>query len=235
VATIAALASSGAGVLVVCADALRRRELIERAARPARFGGGELALVSGRLSDSASPVARSLGSAGGVALADWAALWRAPTLAAAFEHCVVIDPPPHPHLEALAGAGEGYLHRVDGPAEAEFALRVHAEDWPSRASLAALFRAVRDRCAGGSALDAAAARRILCGDGRRHPFSPEVAARSTRVLVELGLLAWDGNGRSASLGAVSSEGTDLNRSVAFVAYRDRCEEGRRFLSEQRQT
>jgi single-stranded-DNA-specific exonuclease len=235
VATIAALASSGSAVLVVCADALRRRELIERAARPARFGGGELAIVSGRLADSAALIARSLGAAGGVALADWTALGRDPALPAAFEHCVVVDPPPYPDLEALAGLGEGYLHRVDGPAEAEFALRVHAEEWPSRASLAALFRAVRNGCAHGASLDADAARRTLCGDGRRHPFSPEVAARSSRVLVELGLIAWDAYGRSASLGAVSSEGTDLHRSEAFVAYRDRCEEGRRFLSEQRQS
>jgi single-stranded-DNA-specific exonuclease len=235
VATVAALASSGAGVLVICADALRRRELIERAARPTRFGGGELAIVSGRLSDSASLIVRSLGAAGGVALADWTALGRDPALLAAFEHCVVVDPPAYRHLEALASAGEGYLHRVDGRAEAEFALRVQAEEWPSRASLAALFRVVRDRCARGASLDAEAARRTLCGDGRRHPFSPEVAARSTRILVELGLLTWDRSRRSASLGAVSSEGTDLNRSEAFVAYRDRCEEGRRFLSEQRHT
>ncbi|MFL5870863.1 MAG: single-stranded-DNA-specific exonuclease RecJ [Solirubrobacterales bacterium] len=235
VATIAGLASSGAGVLVICADAPRRCELIERAARPARFGGGELAIVSGRLPDATALIARSLGAAGGVALADWAALGRDPALATTFEHCVVVDPPPYPHLEALAAAGEGYLHRVDGQAETEFALRVHAEEWPSRASLAVLFRAIRDRCGGAASLDAAAARRTVCGEGRRHPFSPEVAARSTRVLVELGVLEWDSNGRSASLGVVSSGGADLNRSEAFVAYRDRCEEGRRFLSEQRQT
>jgi single-stranded-DNA-specific exonuclease len=235
VATIAALASSGAGVLVVCADALRRRELIERAARPARFGGGELAIVSGRLPDSASLIARSVGAAGGVVLADWTGLGRDPGLARRFEHCVIVDPPPYPFLEELASAGDGYLHRVDGRAEVEFALRVYTEEWPSRASLAALFRAVRDHGAGGAALDPQTVRTTLCGQGRRHPFSPEVAARSTRVLVELGLLAWDGSRRSASLGVVSSEGTDLNRSQAFVAYRDRCEEGRQFLSEQRQT
>jgi single-stranded-DNA-specific exonuclease len=231
VAAIAALASSGAGLLVVCADAPRRRALVERLARPARFGGGEFAIVSGRLGDAPRDAERVLAAGSGVVLADWAALGRDPSLAARFEHVVIVDPAPHRHLDALALAGRGYLHRIDGPAEAEFALRVHAEEWPSRASLAAVFRALRDR----NRLDAAAARAALSGAGRRHPFSPEVAARSSRVLGELGLLEWDGSGASRALGVVSSGSTDLERSKAFVAYRDRCEEGRRFLSEQRQS
>ena len=233
VATIAALASSGAGVLVVCADAPRRRELVERAARPARFGGGEFAIVSGRLGDAPHAAERVRATGSGVVLADWAALGRDPSLAAGFEHVVVVDPAPYAHLEALAGAGEGYAHRVDGQPEIDFALRVHADEWPSRASLGALYRALREHCSDG-ALQAAAARSLLCGEGRRHPLSPEVAARSARVLGELGLLEWSGSGVARSLRVVSSGGTDLERSNAFVAYRDRCEEGRRFLSEQRQ-
>ena len=46
VAAVAALASSGDSVLALCADALRRRELVERAATPARFGGGRVAIAS---------------------------------------------------------------------------------------------------------------------------------------------------------------------------------------------
>jgi hypothetical protein len=99
-----------------------------------------------------------------------------------------------------------------------------------------LFRGLRDGCpGGGQRLSATVARRLLCGGTRSHPFSPEVAARSARVLGELGLLDWEGSGASRSLGVVSSGGTDLQRSEAFVAYRERCEEGRRFLSEQRQS
>ncbi len=223
-------------MLVVCADALRRRELIERAARPARFGGGEFAIVSGRLGDAPRAAERILAAGSGVILSDWAALARDPSLPARFEHLVIIDPAPHRHLDSLAASGSGYLHRVGGRAEAEFALRVHAEQWPSRASLAALFRGLREGGAGGGQrLDAAAARELLCGGARSHPFSPEVAARSARVLRELRLLDWEGSGASRSLGVVSSGGTDLERSEAFVAYRERCEEGRRFLSEQRQS
>jgi hypothetical protein len=145
---------------------------------------------------------------------------------------VVIDPPPFAHLDRLAGLGEGYLHRFDDGADPEFALRVHADEWPSRSSLAELYRALGARAGG---LDPASARAVLCGEGRAHPHSPEVTARAARVLAELGLVSWDGSGANRALGVVSSSGTDLERSEAFVAYRDRYEEGRRYLSERRQT
>lgn len=233
-ATIAALASGGARVLALCADAIRRRELVEGAARPARFGGGELALVSARLPEAevAAAEARVAVAGAGVVLADWAALARDPGLAGRFEHVVMIDPPPFAHLEVVAGAGEGWLHRVDGRAEAEFALRVYADEWPSRASLAALYRELAG--AGTTGLAADAARSLICGGSRAHPHAPETAARSVRVLAELGLVAWSAAGSNRSLGVVSSSGTDLERSQAFVAYRKRSEEGRRFLSERRQ-
>jgi single-stranded-DNA-specific exonuclease len=233
-AAIAALASSGETVLALCADALRRRRLVERAARPARFGGGELAIASSRLPDAAvaAAEARVIAAGCGVILADWAALARDPGLAARCRHLVVIDPAPFAHLDRLVELGEGYLHRFGDAAEAEFALRVHADEWPSRSSLAAVYRAL-----GGAGDDLLPpdARRILCGDGRAHPHSPEVAARSARVLTELELLHWQGSGPNRVLSVVSSSGTDLERSEAFVAYRNRHEEGRRYLSERRQT
>ncbi len=235
VATIAALASSGEAVLALCADAVRRRALVEGVARPARFGGGELAIVSARLADEvvASDEARVTAAGCGVVLADWAALARDPALAARFAHLVIIDPPPFAHLERLCATGSGFLHRLPGKSEREFALRVHADEWPSRSSLAALYRALGARA--GSALDRPAARALLCGEARAHPLSPEVAARSARVLAELGLIEWSNSGATGLLGVVSSSGTDLERSAAFVAYRDRYEEGRRYLSEGRQS
>jgi hypothetical protein len=65
-------------------------------------------------------------------------------------------------------------------------------------------------------------------------------ARGLRVLLELGHLAWidaqsgNGSGASRALGVVSSDVSDLARSQAFVAYRERHEEGRRYLSKRRQ-
>ena len=97
-------------MLALCADAIRRRELVESAVRPARFGGGELGLVSARLADAevAAAEARVAVAGAGVVLADWAALARDPGLAGRFEHIVVIDPLPFAHLEALVGAGAGW-------------------------------------------------------------------------------------------------------------------------------
>jgi hypothetical protein len=54
------------------------------------------------------------------------------------------------------------------------------------------------------------------------------------VLTELGLLSWDGSTPNRTLRVVSSSGTDLEGSEAYVAYRDRYEEGRRYLTERRQ-
>ena len=169
----------------------------------------------------------------GVVLADWAALARDPRLASSFRHVVVIDPPPFAQLDRLIEARRGLSAPARRRAELEFALRVHADEWPSRSSLAALYRALG--AASSAGLDPTAARELLCGGGRAHPHSPEVAARSARVLAELELVRWDGSGLNRVLGVVSSSGTDLERSRAFVAYRDRYEEGRRYLSERRQT
>ena len=200
-------------MLALCADALRRRELVERAAAPARFGGGRVAIASGRLADDAVRAAiAELGEAGcGVVLADWAALARVPSMAARFEHLVLIDPPPFPHLEQLASAGQapserrcGFLHLAWGEAEIELALRVHEAEWPLRPALVSLYRALSDPGARRS-------RDALQGAGR-HPCSPEVAGRRLRVLEEAGAVRWQPSGTTPALRVVSSEAKDLEQS-----------------------
>jgi cytidylate kinase len=54
------------------------------------------------------------------------------------------------------------------------------------------------------------------------------------VLEELGAVRWQASGTTRAVRVVSSEEKDLERSQAFVAYRDRYQEGRRFLSRRRQ-
>jgi single-stranded-DNA-specific exonuclease len=233
VSTVAALASSGGSVLALCADALRRRGLVERAAAPARFGGGGVAIASGRLADGAiRAVAARIRDSGGVALADWAALTRVPGLPAGFEHVVVIDPPPFPHLERLAAtpagvgsAGRGYLHLTWGEAEVELGFQVLAEDWPLRPTLVALYRSLRN--------PVGELRDVLRGTGR-YRRSPEIAGRRLRVLEELGAVRWQASGTKRALRVVSSEQQDLERSQAFVAFSARFQEGQRFLSRRRQ-
>jgi single-stranded-DNA-specific exonuclease len=250
-ACVAALTSSGEPVLILCADALRRRALVESAVVPARFGGGSVALLGGALSDEAieERVRSLLADEAGVALADWAALGRHPLLPQSFDHIVVIDPPPFAHLEDLAdrvpnpdpagpsgrarAVGGRFLHLAWSDATIELALQVHELEWPLRPALARLYREIvrasdEGRTLGGQELAA-----TLAGAGR-FPRTPESAARCVRVMVELELLRWEPSGTREALGVVSSESKDLERSGAFVAYRDRFEEGRRFLSGRRQ-
>jgi single-stranded-DNA-specific exonuclease len=241
VAAVAALASCSEPVLVLCSDALRRRELVERAAAPARFGGGPVAIASARLADAAvhTGIDEVLGSECGVALADWAALERQPTMAARFGHVVVVDPPPFAHLERAAAAGTGFLHEAWGEGDVAMAVRGHEEEWPRRAALAALYRVLRDRQArtpsNGAAPEITEAdlREVLHGPGR-HPRAPEVGARRIRVLEDVGAIEWDPGSTPGTLRVVSSVTKDLELTESFAAYEARYEEGRRFLSRRRQ-
>ena len=115
------------GCSSLCADAVRRRALVERAARPARFGGGELALVSARLADAEIAARRGPGRGGragrgarrlGGARPRPGA--RRALRAPRRDRPAAVRPP----RARSCGAGAGWLHRVDGRAEAEFALRV---------------------------------------------------------------------------------------------------------------
>ena len=164
---------------------------------------------------------------------DWAALQRAPAVASAFAHVVIVDPPPFAHLEGAAAAGPGFLHLAWGEAEVALALRVHEEEWPRRQGLAALYRILRNRVAESAALTEDDLREALHGPGR-HPRAPELGARRIRVLEEVGAATWAPVGTARTLRVVSSVTKDLELTESFAAYRDRYEEGRQFLSRRRQ-
>src|SRR5919204_89227 len=61
----------------------------------------------------------------GLALGDFAALARAPEVGLAFDHVVLVDPPPFAHLAALAARGPdgraSFLHAAWGEQERAFA------------------------------------------------------------------------------------------------------------------
>jgi single-stranded-DNA-specific exonuclease len=237
-ATIAELVSSGAGVLGVCADASRRAVLAAGATGLARFNGGGGRIACSRCGGEALEGVISR-AAGGLALVDYATLERGSGgVAAHFEHVVLIDPPPSALAERravqaraeregpVAGQPEpGFLHPVWTDAEREFSLTVHDEQFASRLAVATVFRGLREAGeASGPAL-----RKALCGDGS-HPFAPEAAARCFRVLAELGLVAGEPAGGAGVVGVVSSEGTELERSVAFRAYRANHSEASLYLA-----
>ncbi len=226
---IAELVSSGAGVLAVCADASRRAGLGAGATGLARFNGGAALIACHRCGDKeVAALARRANS--GLAVTDYAALERAPELVCAFEHVVLVDPPSGQLDEIHAGLpcveGEpGFLHILWTEAEREFATKVLAEQWPSRDTVAATFRTLRER--GGS--NGSDLREALAGAGT-YSLCPEAAARRFRVLGELGLLRGSPEGGAGVVRAVSSERTELQRSAAFRAYSDRLSEAQRFLA-----
>jgi single-stranded-DNA-specific exonuclease len=225
---IAELVSSGAAVLAVCADASRRAALANGATGLARFNGGAALIACHRCSDE--EIARLSGRAdAGLALTDFAALERAPELAGAFEHVVLVDPPRAEADEVLASLpweeSSGFLHALWTEAETEFAAKALAEQWATREGVAATYRALRQT--GDS--HGRRLREALAGAGD-HPLCPEAAARRFRVLRELGLLQGSPEGGAGVVRVVSSVRTDLQRSAAFRAYDERLSEAQRFLA-----
>ncbi|HET7590557.1 MAG TPA: single-stranded-DNA-specific exonuclease RecJ [Solirubrobacterales bacterium] len=225
---VAELVSSGAGVLAVCADASRRAGLGNGATGPARFNGGAALVACHRCGDGEIERLAARGEAG-LALVDYAALERAPELAAAFEHVVLVDPPRDEGDELRAGlphaAGDpGFLHLLWADPEREFAAKALVEQWPGREAIVGAFRTLREagECSGEEL------RRTLAGEGK-HPLCPEACARRFRVFAELGLVRGEPGGGAGTVRVVSSERTELQRSAAFRAYGARLSEAQRFL------
>ena len=209
-----------------------QRKVLRSANAPAAVAGELAACGVGVVAICADAPARAGMGREGLRVADYGDLEREPDLAAGFEHVVLVDPPPSAALERLAALSSrpgGYLHRVWGEAEWRFALMALGEQIVQRPTLIAAFRDLREAGeASGEDL-----REALRGDGPR-PRGPEAAARCFRVLAELGLLRGEAAGGDGTVGVVSSEGTDLERSASFRAYGARHEEARRYLEAQRQ-
>ena len=230
---IAELVSSGAGVLVVCADASRRASLAAGATGLARFNGGAARIACARCGGDAVAGLSSRTDAG-LALTDYASLGRTPSLAAEFEHVVLVDPPPSPRDARISdrtvdSVPPGFLHRLWGDGDLAFSVAVLDEQLASRQAIAGVFRALREAGeVGGTEL-----RTALTGS-RQRGLSPEAAARCFRVLRELELVTGEPNGGGGVVGVVSSEGTNLDRSAAFRAYRADHSEALRYLERPKQ-
>lgn len=225
---LAELVSSGEGVLAVCADAGRRATLALGAAGLARFGAPAPRVACGRCTTSAIEAALEPTGECDVVLADYAALALVPGAAAGFCHVVQVDPPRSAEearlVEGAWGEKDGYLHPAWGRAERDFALLVAGEQFDLRPHLAGIYRALRDE----GPLEGDALREALTGESQ-YQRSPELAARCMRVLAEVGLLDRPLTAGVRAAGAVSSEGTELERSATYRACRDRHEEARSFL------
>ena len=245
VAAIAELVSTGDSVLALCADAGRRRALAASAADPRRFGAGDPLIACCRCGEAELDAAFGTDAdeehPGGLVLADWGALARRPEAARRFQHVVLVDPPPFERLDDLARAGRvgpggssaldpGFLHMAWGGSEVELAELCAAREWALRGPVSQLWR---ELAAAGS-LAGEPLRGALAG-ASRYPRTPEVAARSARVLCELGLAERTADGTAPGLRVLSSERTELERSRAFAAAAARHEEATRYLRSRAQS
>ena len=158
-----------------------------------------------------------------------------PALAGRFEHVVLVDPPPFAHLEALVRRRS----RLAAPRRRARRGRVRAACARRRVAVASLARRRSTATLIAAGAGASAARQLR-GAAVRRRACPPALARDGRPLrrgssVELGLVGWNGAAsRSQPRGRILGR-TELERSAAFVAYRRCSEEGRRFLSERRQS
>jgi single-stranded-DNA-specific exonuclease len=160
---------------------------------------------------------------GGFALASYGELEQQPSRAAAFARLVALDPPTDAASAARLRDGAGITLLAWGPAELRFAEQMHELEYGLRTSLVAFYRALRDReRATGEELE-----RLLRGDGS-HGRSARLAGRLIRVLAELELVSLDRE--LPALAIAGRAPTALERSPSFRVYRQRYEDGKRYLS-----
>jgi single-stranded-DNA-specific exonuclease len=160
---------------------------------------------------------------GGFALITHDSLLDEPEIAADYQHIVVLDPPTSSTQEAITRLGSGYTHLAWGEAELRFAQQIHELEYALRASLVALYRALRERGrVAGEELE-----RLLRGDGS-HARSARLSGRMLRVCTELELISLDPD--LPALAIASTAPTELERSLAYGVYSRLHEDGQRFLS-----
>jgi single-stranded-DNA-specific exonuclease len=172
--------------------------------------------------DSQRRLAGLSGRTGGFALVSHCSLVDEPYLLEAYAHVVVLDPPTSATQDAVLRQGSGFTYLAWGEAEVRFSEQMHELEYGLRASLVALYRSLRERGrASGEELE-----RLLRGD-EPQPRPARLAGRLLRVLTELELVSLDPELPTLTLAA--AQPTELERSEAFVVYRQFYEEGQRCL------
>jgi single-stranded-DNA-specific exonuclease len=161
---------------------------------------------------------------GGFSLISYHSLDRQPGILEGFAHLVALDPPACRSHAALLELGNGYALLTWGDAELRFAQQMHELEYGLRASLVALYRALRLRQrVAGEELE-----RLLRGEGP-HGRHARLAGRLIKVLAELELVSLDPELPALAIAGVTP--TALDRSPSYRVYAKRHEDGRRFLSD----
>jgi single-stranded-DNA-specific exonuclease len=183
-------------------------------------GGGPVLAVC---ADVARRLAGLSARVGGFALTAYHSLEREPSLAGGFPTLVALDPPAGGAAEALLSAGCGFTLLAWSAAELRFAQQMHELEFGLRASLATLYRGLRQRDrVVGEELE-----RLLRGDGP-HGRPARLAGRLVRVLAELELVSLDRD--LPALAIAGRAPTALEHSPSYRAYTQRYEDGTRYLS-----
>jgi single-stranded-DNA-specific exonuclease len=208
-------------------DRAARRVVLDRRGESPLAVLTDALAAGGRVLGVCSDVPRRLAGlrsrVGGFALTCHQAILREPLLTEPYSHLVVLDPPAGADENVHLQAGSGFTHLAWGQAELRFAEQINELEYGLRASLVALYKALRDRKrAAGEELE-----RLLRGEGP-HGRSARLAARLVRVLVELELVSL--NRDLPALAIASGAPTALERSLSYRVYAQRHEDGRRFLS-----
>jgi single-stranded-DNA-specific exonuclease len=160
---------------------------------------------------------------GGFSLTSYHSLERQPATLGRFPQLVALDPPARPAHMALLQQGRGYTHLAWGDPELRFAQQMHELEYRLRASLVALYRALRARQrVAGEELE-----HLLRGEGP-HGRPARLAGRLIKVLAELELVSLDPELPALAIAGVTP--TALDRSPSYRVYSRRYEDGRRFLS-----
>jgi single-stranded-DNA-specific exonuclease len=210
-AVMAEQVSSGESVLILVSEAWRRWRDLRGVPGIDRFSPNGVTDVRGLWAGSPeserSPFMEV--GAGSIRLTDYESLPPEPDWVSEFGNVVLFDPPPRPESLDLASAGGGLLHHVADRESLAYALGA-AETRDPRPFLRPIFRAVRD----GGEITGEELKRMLDSDGVA-PLAPERAAALITVLLEAGITRSTGTGTGRTLGSVSSDGIDLERSVEY--------------------
>ena len=214
-------------------DALRRRALVELAARPARFGGGEVAIALRAPAPRGAVEVRLDGclAAGAASCSPTGPRWRATrrwrgASSTSWRSTRRARRPSRLRRCSRRRAGRGFLHLGWGDAEVEFATPGPRRRTGRRGRCwRRVYRALCASC--GRRARSTGPRDPAACEGPAHPAQPG-GRRPLPARARASSASCDGRlGRpDRALRVVSSEATDLERSAAFVAYRERYEEGR---------
>lgn len=220
---IAALCAADAGVVVVVADAARRRGALQEILEPHRLGV-EVGVLGGGRCDRVA-LGERLATArerSCLVMLDYDALPEVEL--PADTHLVLLDPPADSDQAgwALAHAAGRWLHLCWAPSEVEFAGQVADERWDLRAAAAAVWRVLRD--GGTHSLDAALASQLLAAEPALR--RPDVVARAIVALEQAGLVVREDGALRPVADPVP---TDLSATTMGQACAERHEHSTRFL------